>query len=171
MIALTVKALIPVVLLIALGRLLKRSMLTAESFWSDAERLGYRVLLPALFLHGLATANLHDLPVGPLAAVLVASTLVVAVLVLAFRSVMRLPDDGFTSARLPQHRGGKAGRLPGWRPWWTCRGLGRAPRSYLSMEATAEVVGGAWPPAPPGGRERGARDVQQPARSTCRASA
>ncbi|MGW0961412.1 AEC family transporter [Streptomyces gelaticus] len=97
MIALTVKALIPVVLLIVLGWLLKRSMLTAEDFWSNAERLGYHVLLPALFLHGLATADLHDLPVGPLAAVLVASTLVVAVLVLAFRPMMRLPDDGFTS--------------------------------------------------------------------------
>lgn len=45
MIALTVKALIPVVLLIALGYALKRSMITAEGFWSAAERLSYHVLL------------------------------------------------------------------------------------------------------------------------------
>lgn len=97
MTALTLKALIPVVLLITLGWALKRTVLTADTFWSDAERLGYRVLLPALFLHGLATADLHDLPVGPLAAVLVASTLAVAVLVVVLRPVLRLPDDGFTS--------------------------------------------------------------------------
>ncbi|MFI1156986.1 AEC family transporter [Streptomyces sioyaensis] len=97
MIALTVKALIPVVLLIALGYALKRSMITTERFWSEAERLSYHVLLPALFLHSLATADTDDLPVPALAGTLVASTVAVAVLVIAFRPMMRLKDDGFTS--------------------------------------------------------------------------
>ncbi|MFD5480919.1 AEC family transporter [Streptomyces hawaiiensis] len=97
MIALTLKALAPVVLLIGLGFVVKRWMVQGESFWSGAESLGYRVLLPALFLHGLATADTRDLPVGSLTAVLVASTVVVAALVIALRPLMRLPGDGFTS--------------------------------------------------------------------------
>jgi malonate transporter len=96
-IALTFKALIPVVLLMGLGLVVKRWMLQGESFWSGAESLGYRVLLPALFLHGLATADTHDLPVRTLTIVLVASTVVVAALVIALRPLMRLPGDGFTS--------------------------------------------------------------------------
>ncbi|MCZ4508012.1 AEC family transporter [Streptomyces sp. ActVer] len=97
MIALTIKALVPVVLLIALGYALKRTMITAESFWSEAERLSYRVLLPALFLHSLATADTDDLPVRALAGVLIASTVAVAVLVVACRPMLRLKDDAFTS--------------------------------------------------------------------------
>jgi malonate transporter len=96
-IALTVRALVPVVLLIALGYALKRSMITAESFWSEAERLSYRVLLPALFLHSLATADIDDLPVGAMAGALIASTAAVAVLVIACKPLMRLKGDAFTS--------------------------------------------------------------------------
>ncbi|TVZ84830.1 AEC family transporter [Streptomyces sp. BK340] len=98
MIALTLKALIPVVLLIGLGFVVKRWMIQGESFWSGAESLGYRVLLPALFLHGLATAAPpHGLPVRTLTAVLVASTVGIAALVIALRPLMRLPAGGFTS--------------------------------------------------------------------------
>ncbi|GKQ35962.1 AEC family transporter [Streptomyces sp. A012304] len=97
MVALTVKALVPVVLLIALGYALKRSWITAEGFWPEAERLSYRVLLPALFLHSLATADIDDLPVGALAGVLITATLVVAVLVIVCKPLMRLRDDAFTS--------------------------------------------------------------------------
>ncbi|MBL1100988.1 AEC family transporter [Streptomyces coffeae] len=97
MIALTVRALVPIVLLIALGYALKRSMITAESFWSEAERLSYRVLLPALFLHSLATADTDDLPVGALAGALIASTVAVAVLVIACKPLMGLKGDAFTS--------------------------------------------------------------------------
>jgi predicted permease len=96
-IALTVKALVPIVLLIALGYALKRSMITDEGFWSAAERLGYRVLLPALFLHGLATADTDDLPAGALAGTLIAATVAVAALVIACKPLMRLDGDAFTS--------------------------------------------------------------------------
>ncbi|MGP4048436.1 AEC family transporter [Streptomyces sp. 2A115] len=97
MIALTVRALVPIVLLIALGYALRRSMITAENFWSEAERLSYRVLLPALFLHSLATADIDDLPVGALTGALIASTVAVAVLVIACKPLMRLKGDAFTS--------------------------------------------------------------------------
>ncbi|MDQ0960427.1 malonate transporter [Streptomyces sp. B4I13] len=97
MVALTVKALVPVVLLIVLGYGLKRSLITAEGFWAEAERLSYRILLPALFLHSLATADIDDLPVGALTGALIASTLAVAALIVACKPLMRLRDDAFTS--------------------------------------------------------------------------
>ncbi|MFF5979525.1 AEC family transporter [Streptomyces olindensis] len=97
MIALTVRALVPIVLLIALGYALKRSVITDEGFWSEAERLSYRVLLPALFLHSLATADTDDLPTGALAGTLIAATVAVAALVIACKPLMRLDGDAFTS--------------------------------------------------------------------------
>ncbi|WP_326613435.1 AEC family transporter [Streptomyces scopuliridis] len=97
MIALTLRALVPIVLLIALGYALKRSMITDEGFWSEAERLSYRVLLPALFLHSLATADTDDLPTGALAGALISATVAVAALVIACKPLMRLDGDAFTS--------------------------------------------------------------------------
>jgi hypothetical protein len=96
-IALTVKALVPIVLLIALGYALKRSVIKDEGFWSEAERLSYRILLPALFLHSLATADTDDLPVGALAGALIVATVAVAALVIACKPLMRLDGDAFTS--------------------------------------------------------------------------
>ncbi len=55
--------------MIALGYGLRRSGFIAEAFWPQAERLCYFVLLPALFLNSLATADLDALPVQELALV------------------------------------------------------------------------------------------------------
>ena len=90
-------ALLPVILLIGLGAGLGRCRFLAEGFWPQAERLGYFVLLPALFLHGLATAKLEALPVWELGGTLVLSTLVVSALVVAARPLMRVNGPGFTS--------------------------------------------------------------------------
>ncbi|WP_414446814.1 AEC family transporter [Burkholderia sp. 22PA0099] len=92
-----VLALVPVALLVALGYLLKRTGFIADAFWPPAERLCYYVLLPALFAHGLATARLDTLPVGPLAGALVGSTLIVALAVLLVRRWVRVDGAGFTS--------------------------------------------------------------------------
>lgn len=96
MIGAVLLALVPVILLIALGAGLRRRFLPAE-FWPHAERLGYFVLLPALFFDGLATAKLGSLPVGELAGTLILSILAVAALVVAARPLMRLDGPGFTS--------------------------------------------------------------------------
>jgi malonate transporter len=90
-------ALLPVILLIALGTWLRHRAFLAESFWPQAERLGYFILLPSLFLHGLATARLQDLPVWSLAGVLIGSTVTVAALVVAARPFMRVDGAAFTS--------------------------------------------------------------------------
>ncbi|MBI3145898.1 MAG: AEC family transporter [Pseudogulbenkiania sp.] len=90
-------ALLPIALLIAMGAGLRRHALLAESFWAQAERLGYYVLLPALFLHGLATARLAGVPVLAMVATLSISTLVVAGILVAMRRHLTVDDAAFTS--------------------------------------------------------------------------
>lgn len=91
-------ALAPIALLIALGAWLNHSRFLADSFWAQAERLGYYVLLPALFLHGLATASLDNVPVKGMALVLVLSTCAVTVALVASRPLLKGSDAAFTSA-------------------------------------------------------------------------
>ncbi|WP_434771626.1 AEC family transporter [Pseudomonas entomophila] len=90
-------ALVPVALLIALGVALRRSGWIAEAFWPQAEKLGYYVLLPALFFHGLATARLEAVPVERLMGVLVIATTLVALVLWAARRCLPFDDPGFTS--------------------------------------------------------------------------
>ena len=90
-------ALMPIVILIALGSALAQRRFLDPAFWAQAERLGYFVLLPCLFFHGLATARLEELPVRPLALTLIVSTLIVAALVVAMRPWLKLDGPAFTS--------------------------------------------------------------------------
>ncbi|GAB6845629.1 AEC family transporter [Methylorubrum rhodinum] len=92
-----VLALLPVVLLIALGMGLRRGGFLDAAFWAGAERLAYFVLLPSLFFHGLATAQLDALPVADLALTLIVATSAVAGLVLALRPLLRIDGPAFTS--------------------------------------------------------------------------
>ena len=90
-------ALLPVLLLILLGIALRTRTFMADSFWPQAERLGYFVLLPALFFHGLATADLAALPVTDLAATLIVATLIVSAMVVGLRTLMPIDGPAFTS--------------------------------------------------------------------------
>lgn len=90
-------ALAPVVILIALGLVLRRRQFLQETFWSQAERLGYFVLLPSLFFHGLATSRLDTLPVHELSLTLIISTLAIAALVVAIRPLLKVDGPAFTS--------------------------------------------------------------------------
>ena len=90
-------ALLPVLLLILLGIALRQRAFVADTFWPQAERLGYYVLLPALFFHGLATADVAALPVADLAITLIAATLIVATMVVGLRPLMPIDGPAFTS--------------------------------------------------------------------------
>ena len=90
-------ALFPIALMILLGHWLKRSGFLAEGFWPQAERLGYYVLLPSLFAHGLATAELGDVPVHGMILALVMSTIVVSILLAGSRRFFPVDDAAFTS--------------------------------------------------------------------------
>ena len=91
------QALIPIAVLIALGAGLRRSRFLADSFWPQAERFCYYILLPSLFIHGLATARLDEVPVAAMAATLVCSTVGVALILLAARRHLAIDDPAFTS--------------------------------------------------------------------------
>lgn len=97
MIATLLLALAPIALLIAIGAWLRRSRFLAESFWQQSERLGYYVLLPSLFLHGLATARLDGIPVWAMVGTLVCATLVVAAILVGIRHRLAIDDPAFTS--------------------------------------------------------------------------
>lgn len=97
MISQIVIALLPIVLLIALGYLLRRHGFLPEAFWSHAERLSYFVLLPALFINALATANFSGVPVFALAAALAIPTLVIAAVLVISKRFTSLNGPDFTS--------------------------------------------------------------------------
>ncbi len=90
-------ALLPVVLLIGFGLFLRRRQLLPDAFWPQAEWLAYFVLLPALFVHGLATADLGGVPIGRVFAVLIGAIVLTAGLLLAARPWIGVGGPAFTS--------------------------------------------------------------------------
>lgn len=97
MLHLLLTTLVPIILLIALGTWLRVRGFVAETFWPGAERLSYYVLLPSLFLHGLATANLDGVPVLGMVGVLMLSTLLGALLLVLYQGVASHDGGDFTS--------------------------------------------------------------------------
>jgi len=90
-------ALLPVALLIGFGFVLRRRQLLPDSFWPQAEWLAYFVLLPALFVYGLATADLGAVPIGRIFAVLVGAIVLTAGLILLARPLIGGDGPAFTS--------------------------------------------------------------------------
>ena len=90
-------ALLPIAFLIALGACLKHRQFLADTFWAQAERLAYYVLLPCLFFHGLATAKLDGVPIQSMVSVLILSTVVVSLMLLGARVLITRDNAAFTS--------------------------------------------------------------------------
>jgi len=90
-------SLVPIALLIGLGFWLRTTGFIGDDFWPHAERLGYYVLLPALFFHSLATAELGELPVRLMISVLVSSTIAVSAIMVMARRLFSVDDPAFTS--------------------------------------------------------------------------
>lgn len=97
MLQLLLTTLVPIILLIALGTWLRASAFLTEGFWPGAERLSYYVLLPSLFLHGLATAQLDGVPVLGMVGVLMASTLLGGLLLVLYQRLVEHDGADFTS--------------------------------------------------------------------------
>ena len=86
-------ALLPTAALIGLGWALRSRFRYAEAFWPDLERLAYFVLLPSLFVSGLARADFTGLQVGRMALVLALSSVAGAALAWLLRRRIAA-DDG-----------------------------------------------------------------------------
>ena len=87
----------PIFLIIVAGFCLRRTKLFPADAWPPVERITYYVLFPSLLFGSLATANIDDLPIGPLAIGVVGTPALMALLLLIFRPTMKLDGPGFTS--------------------------------------------------------------------------
>jgi predicted permease len=96
-----IASLLPVIGLILLGIVLRRTLLPRDEHWSGLERLAYYVLFPALIAETLARADLAAVPVlGVGGALFLAVCVMSAGLVLAFGPLTRalaIDGPGFTS--------------------------------------------------------------------------
>lgn len=93
-------ALAPVFGLIVLGYLLKARDVFTDAFWDPAERMTFYILFPALLFTSIGTAPLGGLRVLPMAAALVAATLIAAGIAMTLRPAFARRDlsgAGFVS--------------------------------------------------------------------------
>ncbi|WP_109474596.1 AEC family transporter [Ornithinimicrobium cavernae] len=94
---LVVTAIVPIVLLLALGWTLRHRLLTDAGFWQGLEWTSYYVFMPALFISSITGADLSAVSPGPLLASLVAPVLAVATIVVVLRRPLHADGPALTS--------------------------------------------------------------------------
>jgi len=82
-------ALVPVFMLIALGLILRRTLVAVDAQWIGLERITYYVLFPALLIVTLARADLDAVPVLDVGAALMLAALIVSGLAIALAPLLR----------------------------------------------------------------------------------
>lgn len=94
---LVVTAIVPIVLLLALGWTLRHRLLTDQGFWSGLEWTSYYVFMPALFLSSITGADLGAVSPGPLIISLAVPVLVMTGLVVLLRRPLHADGPALTS--------------------------------------------------------------------------
>lgn len=96
-----ISALLPVFLVIALGAVLKFSILPKRESWDALEALTYYVLFPALLIVTTATADLSDVPTTEVGGALFTAILILSAVLIVFRPLLAralgLSGPAFTS--------------------------------------------------------------------------
>lgn len=90
-------AVVPIVLLLSLGALLRRRFVKDPAFWRGLEWLSYHVFTPALFVTAIGRTDLTVVPLGSLALSLAVPILGVAILVILLRRPLRADGPRLTS--------------------------------------------------------------------------
>jgi len=90
-------AIVPIVLILAAGVLLRHRYLREPGFWRGLEWMSYRVFTPTLFITSIAGTDLTVVPIGPLLLSLTAPISLVAGLVIALRRPLRVNGPQLTS--------------------------------------------------------------------------
>lgn len=94
---LVLTAILPVFALLVLGNVARRSGFLQEAFWREAEKGTYYVLLPALLVEHLATADLRGVSAGSLLVLAALVPLLASALAFLFAPLLRLNGADFTS--------------------------------------------------------------------------
>lgn len=94
---LVASALVPIVLLIALGLALRRTRFLPEPFWPGLDRLNYWVFFPSLIFVSLAGADQSLLGTGPVGPAVWGGLAITAGAALALRRVATTDGPAFTS--------------------------------------------------------------------------
>ncbi|RNE49923.1 AEC family transporter [Corynebacterium alimapuense] len=90
-------AIIPILVVMTVGFILKRRWLPSFEFWNGMEQLTYFVLTPALFITAIASVDLTSVPFGSVAVALAIPILVAAGLVLVLKRPIRATGPEITS--------------------------------------------------------------------------
>src|ERR1700761_3756187 len=98
--AIVIAALMPVFLLMALGAVLKRTLMPLETQWHGLERLTYYVLFPMLLIQTLVKADFSKVPVAVVGGALLLSAVIMSRVCLALWPLFRrrgVDGPAFTS--------------------------------------------------------------------------
>jgi malonate transporter and related proteins len=87
--AIVIAALMPVFLLMALGAVLKRTLMPLEAQWHGLERLTYYVLFPMLLIQTLVKADFSKVPVAGVGGALLLSAVIMSLFCLALWPLFR----------------------------------------------------------------------------------
>ncbi|WP_417482037.1 AEC family transporter [Maricaulis sp.] len=90
-------ALFPIFGVIAIGWLLRRSGLLPDNSWGPVSRLAYLGLSPALLFTAIARADLSSITLGPFLIASVLGFMAMAVIMLALKPALKIPDPTYTS--------------------------------------------------------------------------
>lgn len=90
-------AVLPVALTVLIGYGARRSGIVPASLWQGVEIFCYRVLFPAIMLVSVYHADLGWSRIGPFGTALLLTTAAAALVVLALRRILALPDPRFTT--------------------------------------------------------------------------
>lgn len=94
---LVLMAVVPIVLLLGLGTVLRRRLVTDPGFWRGIEWMSYRVFTPALFVTSIAATDLAAASPAALLPSLAVPVVVVSVLIIALRRPLRANGPQLTS--------------------------------------------------------------------------
>jgi predicted permease len=90
-------SLVPVFLVIGLGFVIRRKGFPGEEIWLPLDQLNYYVLFPALLTHTLATADLSNFDVWPMAGSLAAGLLCMVAILMLSQKLFPIGGPEFSS--------------------------------------------------------------------------
>ena len=92
-----ISALLPIIMLIILGFILKRIRFLPEDTWLGIEKLTYFILFPALLINTLAKQSLTGIPWSSILSIVVITLLISALLMIFLRKILSESNATFTS--------------------------------------------------------------------------